>query len=699
MAFQPLNTNGQKTMANSSPVVLASDQTSIPVAATQTTTPWVTSNPTTSVVGNGAAATAQRVTLANDSTGVIATVGAVTAITNALPAGTNVIGHVITDATSTTIATQGTATNLKTQAENYQGGTAVGSANPLQVTLANTGANATPVTVSGTVVATPATDIAPATQNVTVIDSASTTVSGANNQTLVTGTPTAGSAASFTLASIETIRVEVTGTWTGTLTCESSIDSGTTWTPQGVHQGAYTTASLTANFIGGANIAGATNFRVRATAAMTGTAVVKVIESVNTQSVYIANAAPSGTVISVLNSSTATLLAAAVYTGTGEDVTNFSEMRVSVFANVASASDGISLQQSTDNTNWDITDVYTIAAATAKTIVVPRQARYFRVVYTNGGTNQASFRLQTILNRTATAPSSQRASDGYTNETDLVQNQVFPMGYNGTTWDRIRTVGTGVLKTDTSSLAGTVTSVNNGTTDAGTQRVTLSSDSTGQVKLATGANTIGALTANQSTNVAQLAGTTTDTNSGNKSAGTLRTVIATDQPNLTVPLNVALAANQSVNVAQINGVTPLMGNGTTGTGSQRVTIVSDNTANTNPWLVTQTPATSGGLTPATGSIGNTATSIKGTAGQVFGWYFYNPNATVAYVQFFNTASGSVTVGTTAPVYSVGVPATSGANVFSENGVAHGTAITIAITTTRAGSTSPGSTVDYNVFYK
>ena len=38
---------------------------------------------------------------------------------------------------------QGTATNLKTQAENYQGGSAVGSANPLQVTLANTGANST----------------------------------------------------------------------------------------------------------------------------------------------------------------------------------------------------------------------------------------------------------------------------------------------------------------------------------------------------------------------------------------------------------------------------------------------------------------------------------------------------------------------------------------------------------------------------
>lgn len=46
------------------------------------------------VVGNGLAATAQRVTLASDSTGVIGTVTAVTAITNALPAGTNNIGDV-----------------------------------------------------------------------------------------------------------------------------------------------------------------------------------------------------------------------------------------------------------------------------------------------------------------------------------------------------------------------------------------------------------------------------------------------------------------------------------------------------------------------------------------------------------------------------------------------------------------------------
>lgn len=91
-----------------------------------------------------------------------------------------------------------------------------------------------------------------------------------------------------------------------------------------------------------------------------------------------------------------------------------------------------------------------------------------------------------------------------------------------------------------------------------------------------------ALPANQSTNVAQLAGTTTDTNSGVKSAGTLRVVLATDQPALTnkllvTPDSVALPANQSVNINQINSVTPLMGNGATGTGALRVSIANDST--------------------------------------------------------------------------------------------------------------------------
>lgn len=118
--------------------------------------------------------------------------------------------------------------------------------------------------------------------------------------------------------------------------------------------------------------------------------------------------------------------------------------------------------------------------------------------------------------------------------------------------------------------------------------------------------------------------------------------------------------------------------------------------------VTGAPSGTSGWSVATGSIGATKTDIgtANTAGNVGGWYIYNANSSVAYVQFFNTQASGVTLGTTAPVYSLGIPATSAANIAPGMvGISHSTAICIAITTTRAGSTGPSSTVDYNIWYK
>lgn len=124
-------------------------------------------------------------------------------------------------------------------------------------------------------------------------------------------------------------------------------------------------------------------------------------------------------------------------------------------------------------------------------------------------------------------------------------------------------------------------------------------------------------------------------------------------------------------------------------------------SNTNPLFVTSIATNANGYSVATGSIGNTVTNIgtANTAGIVAGWYFYNANNSVAYVQFFNLQASAVTLGTTAPVYSIGIPALSAANLMSPTGITHSTAISIAITTTRAGNTNVGSTVDYNIFYK
>ena len=91
MAYNPQNPNGQATMANSAPVVVAIDQSAVPVT---------------------------------DNGGSLTVDGTVTA---------NISGSI----SNTSFAvTQSTATSLKTQAESYQGGTAVSSTNPLYVTVA-----------------------------------------------------------------------------------------------------------------------------------------------------------------------------------------------------------------------------------------------------------------------------------------------------------------------------------------------------------------------------------------------------------------------------------------------------------------------------------------------------------------------------------------------------------------------------------
>ena len=132
-----------------------------------------------------------------------------------------------------------------------------------------------------------------ATQNITIQDTATTTTAIANGQSVFTGTPTAGSAATFAVASEDTALIEVTGTWTGTLQIEVSMDSGITWFIRPIHQAggmnSGTFGSFTANFAGGCNVAGWTNIRIRAIAAMTGTATVRVIESINANSIFIAN--------------------------------------------------------------------------------------------------------------------------------------------------------------------------------------------------------------------------------------------------------------------------------------------------------------------------------------------------------------------------------------------------------------------------
>lgn len=96
----------------------------------------------------------------------------------------------------------------------------------------------------------------------------------------------------------------------------------------------------------------------------------------------------------------------------------------------------------------------------------------------------------------------------------------------------------------------------------------------------------------------------------------------------------------------------------------------------------------------------TVQTVKGTAGKLNGYFVYNPNASVAYVQLFDVATATtVTLGTTAPDVVIGIPASSAANLLDAGGVDFANGIKLACTTTATGSTAPGTGLDLSVFYK
>jgi hypothetical protein len=122
--------------------------------------------------------------------------------------------------------------------------------------------------------------------------------------------------------------------------------------------------------------------------------------------------------ISVVNSSNIPLSANGIFLGTVEDVLHESVIVVSVFSDVTSATDGLEIQFSSDNVNWEHKDNFTISANTGKTFSFQPVARYFRIKYTNGTLAQSEFRLHTVFKSTYVKPSSHRIADSISDQDD-----------------------------------------------------------------------------------------------------------------------------------------------------------------------------------------------------------------------------------------------------------------------------------------
>lgn len=90
-----------------------------------------------------------------------------------------------------------------------------------------------------------------------------------------------------------------------------------------------------------------------------------------------------------------------IYTGTGEDVSNFKSIEVHIESDVVSANNGINIQFSSDNSTWVTnTNIGTLTYSTINSQfykVYRVEKKFYRVVYTNGSTAQKKFKLVCIM--------------------------------------------------------------------------------------------------------------------------------------------------------------------------------------------------------------------------------------------------------------------------------------------------------------
>jgi hypothetical protein len=125
-------------------------------------------------------------------------------------------------------------------------------------------------------------------------------------------------------------------------------------------------------------------------------------------------------------------------------------------------------------------------------------------------------------------------------------------------------------------------------------------------------------------------------------------------------------------------------------------------------ITTPYPHTAGGLSIfRTLDADETEEEVKATAGQIYGMWVTNTGTATAFVKLYNATAANVTVGTTTPVITIGIPGNSTDDVSGNfgpggMGISFDTAISVAAVTEAAdnGTTAPSAnSVIVNIFYK
>lgn len=191
--------------------------------------------------------------------------------------------------------------------------------------------------------------------------------------------------------------VVVTGTWSGALIFEQSCDGGATWTGGGFVQSpisgspipvllSYITSNNSYQTIG---MGPTTNVRIKSAVFASGTANIRFVFSDALPAMLSGfSQIQQNITSSTYNSSTANLAAGASFTGTGETTLGIAGIQVQFKASQPCI---IQVQQSIDNTNWDVDDEILVIADKPRARTVQAVGNYFRIIVTNIGNTTTSY--------------------------------------------------------------------------------------------------------------------------------------------------------------------------------------------------------------------------------------------------------------------------------------------------------------------
>lgn len=210
---------------------------------------------------------------------------------------------------------------------------------------------------------------------------------------------------------------------------------------------------------------------------------------------------PSNTyaVVDSSNSSSTPLGSNAEFLGTAVDLLNYSTIRISIFSDQNSGTDGLKVEFSNDGTNFDFITKCTYIANTGGYACYNRVARYMRVRFTNSSSSQSIFRLQTLLVPQSSEFSRQFVGETINPITTAIITKSVIVGLNsggGGSYVPVKVNPSGALTVEASLSAGTNNigdvdilsvpaplSTSGGGTEATALRVTIASDSTGVISV------------------------------------------------------------------------------------------------------------------------------------------------------------------------------------------------------------------------